>query len=623
MKKFKLIKQLDFMNCGSTCLSMIAHYHGRDYSQEFLNKVCIVGKKGVSLLNINKAAEKIGFRTLGIKVAVDKLFSNVPMPCILHWDNHHYVVAYGFSRNKIKIADPQIGKYSLSKKELLKHWQKTDQDEGLALLLEPTDSFYSNQYDDQLNYDDNTGFKNILSKVSQYKSLLYQLVIGLIAITLINLIIPFLSQSIIDQGVSKKDLSFINLILIAQLVFVFSRSIIEFIRSWILLHISTRVNISILADFLLRLMRLPLSYFDKKNTGDILQRIGDHDRIEQLMTSHSLNTLFSLINLIVFGIVLWIYSGTIFSIFFIGSLLSILWPLFFLKKRMLIDHDKFSQSANHHNHLMQLIHGMSEIKINQAETKNKWQWEKIQLGLYKVKSKLLKIEQLQQAGTILINEVKNIFVIYIAAKLVITGEITIGMLVAITYILGQLYGPIEQLLNFIPVFQDAKLSLRRLTDIQQQKEEDERNIYNIEKVSGDIVLNKVSFAYPGFAPVLRDINLTIPNNKTTAIVGESGSGKTTLLKLLLKFYTLDNGKIEIGGVDLNNIPASLLRNHVGVVFQEGYIFDDTIAANVALDNQVINYEKLDYALKMANLLDDINRLPVKVETIIGQNGQIK
>ncbi len=622
MKKIKLIKQTDTMNCGSTCLSMVSQFHGRSYSQEFLNKLCALGKKGISLLNISKAAEKIGFRTLGVKLSVEDLFSKAPMPCILHWDNQHYVVAYGASRNKIQIADPQHGKTSLNTKELLQHWKKTDANEGFALLLEPTESFHSNEYDDQIDVKDFSGFKNILSKVFLYRSLIVQLVIGLIAVTIINLIIPFLSQSLIDQGVSKKDLSFINLILIAQLVFIFSRTIIEFIRSWILLHISTRVNISIIADFLLKLMRLPLSFFDKKNTGDILQRIADHDRIEQLLTSHSLNTLFSLMNLIVFGIVLSVYSAQIFLVFFIGSLMSIIWPILFLRKRKILDAQKFGHQSDHQNYLIQLIHGMGEIKINQADTKKKWQWEKIQLGLYKVKSKLLKIEQLQQTGTVLINEMKNIFVIFIAAKLVISGEITIGMLVAITYILGQLNGPIEQLLSFIPLLQDGKLSLQRLTDIQQQKEEDESNKFNITTVSGDIRIKSLSFAYPGFNSVLKDINLTIYENKTTAIVGESGSGKTTLLKLVLKSYELDNGSIEIGNIDLQNIPASILREKCGVVFQDGFIFDDTIAANVALDGLSIDYPKLENALKIANLLDDINRLPNKVETIIGQNGQI-
>jgi ATP-binding cassette subfamily B protein len=622
MKRFKLIKQADAMNCGSTCLSMVARFYGRNYSQEFLNKLCALGKKGVSLLNISKAAEKIGFRTLGVKLSIDDLFSKSTMPCILHWENNHYVVAYKVSANKIKIADPQLGKFTLSKKELLQHWKKTDANEGFALLLEPTQLFFSNEHNDQIETQDFSGFKNIVNKVSQYKYLIIQLVVGLIAVTIINLIIPFLSQSLIDQGVSKKDLSFINLILIAQLVFIFSRTIIEFIRSWILLHISTRINISIMADFLLKLMRLPLSFFDKKNTGDILQRIADHDRIEQLLTSHSLNTLFSLMNLIVFGVVLWIYSAKIFVVFFMGSLISVMWPFLFLRKRKLLDNRKFDKQSNHQNYLMQLIHGMSELKINQAETKKKWQWEKIQLGLYKVKSKLLKIEQFQQAGTVLINEVKNIFILFIAAKLVIDGSITIGMLVAITYILGQLNAPIEQLLNFIPVLQDGKLSLQRLTDIQQQKEEDESNKFGIKSISGDIVLKDVSFAYPGFSPVLKKINLQIFENKTTAIVGESGSGKTTLLKLLLKFYQLDDGNIEIGKIDLENIPASLLREKSGVVFQDGYIFDDTIAENVALDGQDINFSKLENALKMANLLNDINRLPIKMETIIGQNGQI-
>lgn len=610
------------MNCGSTCLSMVAQHHGRRYSQEYLNKLCAVGKTGVSLLNISQAAEHIGFRTLGVKLSVDDLFSKSTMPCILHWDNQHYVVAYQVSGNKIKIADPQSGHLTCSKKQLLEHWKKTEANEGFALLLEPTQLFYSEGHEHQVEDPDYSGFKNILTKVSQYKHLILQLVIGLLAVTIINLIIPFLSQSLIDQGVSKKDLGFINLILLAQLVFVFSRTIIEFIRSWILLHISTRINISIMADFILKLMRMPLSFFDKKNTGDVLQRIADHDRIEQLLTSHSLNTVFSLLNLIVFGVVLWIYSAKIFLVFFIGSAISVAWPLLFLNTRKLLDNQKFTQQSEHQNHLMQLIHGMPELKINQAETKKKWQWEKIQLGLFQVKSKLLKTEQFQQAGTVLINEVKNIFILIIAAKLVIDGSITIGMLVAITYILGQLNAPIEQLLSFIPVLQNGQLSLQRLTDIQQQKEEDEGNQFGLTTISGDITLKGVSFAYPGFNPVLNNIDLVIPEHKTTAIVGESGSGKTTLLKLLLKFYEVDQGRIEVGEVDMQHIPASLLREACGVVFQDGFVFDDTIAENVALDARETDFVQLEHALRMANLMDDINRLPLKLDTLIGQNGQI-
>lgn len=623
MKYLKLIKQTDMMSCGPTCLAMVSKYYGRSFRQDFIETLCAIGKQGVSLFNLSQAAEKIGFRTLGVKLTTEQLLEQGDKPCILHWDNQHFVVAYKSKKNKFTIADPQHGKTTIDQNHLKKHWVKNTDQQGFALLLEPSDGFYTSHTDEQ-NTEQNKSTANIsiFHKLSQYKKLIFQLILGIFAVTLINLIIPFLSQSLIDQGVSMKDHTFIYLILIAQLVFIISRTSIEFIRSWILLHISTRVNISILADFLMKMMRLPLAYFDRKNTGDILQRIADHERIEQLLTSHSLNTLFSLLNLFVFGFVLWIYSSQIFLAFLIGSSLSLAWPLLFLKRRKHLDNDKFIQSSKHQNHMLHMIHGMPEIKINQAETKKKWQWESIQVGLFKTKSRLLMIEQSQQAGTILVNEIKNIIIIFLSAQLVISGELTLGMLVAISFILGQLNAPIDQLLSFLPVLQDAKLSFRRLTDIQNEADEDDNNPYSLQEVSGDIAIKNLSFAYPGFADVLQDITLQIPANKTTAIVGESGSGKTTLLKLLLKFYPNTSGHISYGDIDSNNIPAHILREQVGVVFQDGHVFDDTIAANVALSGEMVNQKRLIHALTMANLINDINRLPLKWNTIIGQNGQI-
>ncbi|MFC3193921.1 peptidase domain-containing ABC transporter [Marinicella sediminis] len=621
MTHFKLIKQTDMMSCGPTCLAMISQHYGRHFRQDFIETLCAIGKHGVSLFNLSQAAEKLGFRTLGVKLTTKQLAEHGDKPCILHWDDQHFVVAYKTKKNTFSIADPQYGKSRINQQQLEQHWVKNQDRQGFALLLEPTDHFYTA---DSETAEESVAAQplGIWAKLKQHKKLLIQLVIGVLAITLINLIIPFLSQSLIDQGVALKDHKFIYLILIAQLVFIISRTSIEFIRSWILLHISTRINISILADFLLKMMRLSLSYFDRKNTGDILQRIADHERIEQLLTSHSLNTFFSLINLLVFGVVLWIYSGQIFLAFVIGSTLSLTWPLLFLHRRKHLDNEKFVHASKHQNHMLHIIHGMPEIKINQAETKKKWQWEKIQVNLFNIKSRLLMLEQGQQAGTILINEIKNIVIIFFSAQLVISGDITLGMLVAISFILGQLNAPIDQLLSFIPILQDAKLSFRRLTEIQNEPDESTQNPYQVKQLTGDISISNLTFAYPGFSPVLKDITLRIPAQKTTAIVGESGSGKTTLLKLLLKFYAPDSGVIEYGGMDVEHLPAELIRNQSGVVFQDGHVFDDTIAANVALSGATIDQQKLMHALTMANLLDDINKLPLKWQTVIGQNGQI-
>jgi ATP-binding cassette subfamily B protein len=621
MMFFKAHRQTDQMNCGSTCLAMICRHHGKLFSNEFLENLCQIGRQGLSMLNLKKAAASLGFRTLGVKLTVDQFIEQAQTPCILHWENQHYVVAYKTTAKKIKIADPELGKRTLSREEFSQHWQKTTDQQGYALLLEPTDAFYQQTepgIDEQAN---NHQFANIINQLKPHRSLLWQLLMGIFAVTLINLIIPFLSQALIDQGVGQMDHQFITVILLAQLTFVFSRTVVEFIRSWILLHISTRINIAILAGFLLKLMRLPLSYFDKKNQGDILQRMGDHQRIEQLLTSHSLNTLFSLLNLLVFGVVLWIYNALVFWVFFASTVLALLWPLLFLKKRKVIDARKFQLSGDHHNFLLQLIHGMPEIKMNQADGHKITHWYQLQQKLFHSKSGLLKTEQFQQVGTVLINEVKNVLVIFLAAKLVISGQITIGTLVAITYIMGQLNGPIDQLLNFIPTLQNASLSLQRLNEIQNLETESTQPSLSAEGISGDLKVRKLNFAYPGFDPVLHDVSLTVKGGHVTALVGASGSGKSTLLKLLLKFYPPDSGGLHLGAHDYRQLSAEQLRSAVSVVFQDPFIFDDDIAANVVVNGAKADPERLTQALKMANLYDEIDRLPQKWHTVIGQNGQ--
>lgn len=624
MKNFPNYIQADSKDCGATCLKIIAKYYGKTLNIQTLRFLSETTREGSSLLNISDAGETLGFKTLGVKICLDKL-KEAPLPCILHWNKQHYVVLYKIKKDIFCISDPAIGLIEYSKEEFLKFWIGNNADqttkEGIVLLLEPTPKFHQSEFDKEEKKA--FGFQLLFKYLVPYKSFVIQLAIGLLAGSLLQLIFPFLTQSIVDVGVQNQNIHFIYLILFAQLFLFFGRTALELIRSWILLHLSTRINISLVSDFFIKLMNLPISFFDVRMTGDIMQRINDHHRIERILTTSSLSVLFSFINMIIMGGVLAYYNLKIFAVFFFGSVFYFAWITLFLKRRKELDYKRFSEVSQEQSKVIELINGMQEIKLHNAEKQKRWGWEYIQARLFRVSIKGLVLEQTQTIGSNFINELKNIIIIFLSAKLVIDGQITLGMMMAISSIVGSLNAPIIQLIEFIREAQDAKISLARLSEIHQKEDEtqQEQNQTNQIPQNNDIILKDVSFRYIGSDIVVLDnLNLTIPANKITAIVGTSGSGKTTLMKLLLKFYEPINGDVVIGKTSLKNISQKSWRNHIGSVMQEGYIFSDTIANNIAIGVDIINKDRLVYASDVANCSEFISDYPLGYNTKIGMEG---
>lgn len=609
------------MDCGPTCLRMISKYYGKHFALDTLRQKSSFSKEGVSLLGISQAAEDIGYRTAGVQLSFDQLINEATLPCIVHWGQNHFVVMTPRSTHKkIIIADPGNGIQELNKDEFIKKWSGHPQQRGVALLLEPTQLFYKQEE----QTDKRLGWGMLLQYLVQHKKYLVQIFIGLAVGSLLQLILPFLTQSIVDTGINTHNLQFIYVVLIAQLMLFFGRTAVEFIRSRILLFISTRINLSLLSGFWVKLMRLPVSFFDTKKTGDIMQRLGDHRKIESFLTGSTLNVLFSMINLVMFSVVLLLYDWHIFFIFSTGSLLYFFWIRLFLKFRRNLNYKTFHLSASENTITMQMIHGMQEIKLNNAEHLHRWQWENIQASVFKLGFKNLSLSQYQQAGGLFINEGKNIIITFFAAKAVLDGQLTLGAMMAIQSIIGQLNSPIEQLIGFVQQAQDAKISLERLNEIHQLEDEEPagKSFVNHLPVHKSIFIKNLSFTYTGAGnePVLKNINLAIPEGKITAIVGTSGSGKTTLLKLLLKFYTDYKGEINIGSGNLKYISPGVWRRNCGSVMQDGFIFSDSIAKNIAVSDESPDYQKLLHASKVANILPFIESLPLGFNTKIGAEG---
>lgn len=618
------------MDCAPACLKMIINYHGKDYSLEYLREQCYLSKEGVSLLSINDAAEDLGFRTKMAKISNEMLIEDCPLPCILHWNQEHFVVLYDIkknflSKNKVtyKIADPAHGIVNVDSQTFLNAWLTTADKKGTVLLLEPTPKFY-----DKVNIvHKSKGYKFLFRYLIPYKKKIFQLIIGMLTVSLISLIFPYLTKILIDFGVSDKNLSILTLILFSQLFLFAGSTAIEIIRSWLLLHINARVSLNIISDFLIKLLKLPIKYFDTKAVGDISQRINDHHRIEDFLTGTTLNSVFSIINIVLFTIVLGFFSSTILIIFLSLSLFGILWIFLFQKKRKELDYKRFSRNRENQDKLFEMITGMQEIKLYGSETSMRWQWERLQVKYFKLNIKSLALEQYQQVGFTFFTQLKNILISFIAAKSVINDEITLGTLLSISYIVGQTNAPLSQLVNFFKSAQDAKLSMDRLQEIHNKAGEEDEHINRIQSqqkklIHEDIVLRDLSFQYegPNSPFVLKDINLVIPKGKITAIVGSSGSGKTTLMKLLLNFYKPLYGSISIGETNLSDISPKLWRKQCGTVMQDGYIFYDTITKNIVLDGQIVDESKIENAIRIANLKDFIDELPLGFTTKIGNSG---
>jgi ATP-binding cassette, subfamily B, bacterial len=637
-KKFPFYAQHDRMDCAPSCLRMIAQYYGKSYELEYLRQICFLNRNGVSLLNLGTGAEELGFKTLMVQLPYEKLVKECPLPCILHWNQDHYVVLYDKTAKGISfirglslkseyvfsIADPAHGLVKVDEDTLLKNWLDPQNEEGIALLLYPTDEFSDKR---EISSKDRS-FSFLKKYLLPYKKSIGHIIMGMLLGSVFALLFPLLTQILVDQGVGNSDPNLVLLILIAQLFIFFGQTTIEVLRNWILLHMNSRISISIISDFLVKLMRLPISFFDIKSKGDITQRINDHNRIERFLTGSILNALFSFVTVIMFTVVLCLYSVKVFVIFIVLSTVSIFWILHFLKRRKNLDYKRFQGMSDNKNTLYEIIEGMQEIKLNNSEISRRWSWEKIQIRLYKLNIKGLTLDQYQRIGFEFINQLKNIFIIYTTATETIHGTMSIGMMLSVSYIIGQTNVPFRLIIDFFNSAQDAKLSLDRLQEVHNNKDEEKfgsksgDGATTRDFIGGDIRLDNVSFRYGGPRDpyVLRDVDLLIPDGKVTAIVGVSGSGKTTLLKLLLKFYKPNVGIITVGEGEMEDLPASRWRNQCGVVMQNGYIFSDTILNNIVLNTGEVDAHSLEMAMRIANIEEFVKSKPMGLATKIGAAG---
>lgn len=625
MKSFPHFTQHDQMDCGPTCLRMIAAFYGKHYTLNEMREISFITHLGVSMLGISMAAENLGFHTIGVQISFWQLVKEARLPCIVHWNQQHFVVVYRITQKNVWIADPFAGKIKYSKEEFCHCWLSAKEDgidTGVALLLEPTPEFYVSKDDEER--EKYNAFSFLYAYLRPYKHLIGQLLLGLLLGSMIQLMLPFLTQSIVDFGINNQNLSFIYLILIAQLMLSFSNSAVEFIRGWILLHLGTRINIALISDFLIKLMKLPMGYFDTKMTGDILQRINDHTRIQNFLTGSSLSVVFSTFNIVVFGIVLLLYNWMIFLIFMGGSVLYVAYVWLFMKKRAELDHKRFAQQSANQSTVVQLVNGMQEIKLSACEQQKRWEWERIQAQLFKVNIRSLALRQYQDSGAVLINQTKNIIITGLVASLVVRGEMTLGMMLSVQYIIGQLNSPVNDLITFARDMQDARLSMNRLGEVRDKPDEEEPTKQLIREipVGKDLRIENLSFKYDPLSefPTLDNINLEIKAGKQTAVVGMSGSGKTTLVKLLLGFYPPASGQILLGDTPLENYSIREWRKQCGVVMQDGFIFSDSIAGNIAPGVEQIDKERLRHAAEVANIHGFIAELPLGYNTKIGQEG---
>jgi len=628
MKRFPFFKQFDSMDCGPACLQMVAHYYGRFYRLETLREYSHITRQGVSLLDITHAAESIALSCHSFKCGWTELCNQISFPCIVHWEGNHFVVVYAIDlptkRGKepiVRVADPAFGRISYKKQDFMKKWQiAINNPEGIVLTLQPTEEFYSSSSEKRSFLN----FKNLFSYLTPYRKAMIFLVLLMLLGSILNLIFPFLTQAIVDVGIVDTNIHFILILFLAQLMLSIGQVGGELFSNFFMLHVANRIGISFISDFLKKLMQLPISFFDVKKVGDILQRINDNNRILSFLTGSLISITVATITFIVYGIVMSTYSFLLLGIFVLGSLLYITWVIIFLQKRRELDFQRFQIASLNQSNLIQLVSGMQEIKLNNCEKQKRWEWERIQVKLFEISNKALILGQTQQIGGVFINQIKNIIISFIAANSVVNGSMTLGMMMAIQYVLGQLNSPLAQFISFIRDAQDARMSLERLGEIYNKPDEEPVGQFKINKIPSpsDIVLKNVSFRYGGSDSkwVLRNINLTIEAGKVTAIVGASGSGKTTLIKLLLGFYLPSHGNILLGNQSLNSFSPKAWRAKCGVVMQEGFIFSDTIAHNIGVMDDIPNLNRVKYAANIANLDQFIAQLPLGIDTKIGAEG---
>lgn len=624
MARFPFTRQHDGMQCGVACMSMICRHYDKTFSISRLEKSCHVTKEGVSLKAIRDLCEEIGLDSAAGKVTVANL-ADTPLPCVLHWNQNHFVVLYKTDRNgsRFWIADPGKGKYKCSIEDMERHWVSTQsqgKEKGIAMFFEPTEKFSKNSCNPK---GESLSFRFLWGYIMQYKRYFLQILLGLLLGCVLQLIMPFLTQWIVDIGIKHRDVKLIWLILLGELMIVAGRTATDFIRRWLLLHISMRINISLVSDFFIKLLKLPMSFFDTRLMGDLLQRMGDHSRVQSFLTNQTLGVMFTILSFIVFGVVLFIYNPLIFAVFLTGSAVYALWITWFLQRRKVLDYELFEQQAANQNRTVQFVTSMQEIKLQDCEQRRRWEWEDTQADLFDVQMKSLRLQQTQEAGSIFINEVKNILITVFAATAVIDGHITLGAMLAIQYIVGQLNSPVDQLMAFVYSLQDVKISLERINEIHEAENEDKATNC-VEQFKGEhsITISNVSFKYDRHAlkNTLEDVSFHIPAGKVTAIVGASGCGKTTLIKLMLGYYPVAKGCIEIADAPIDTYNLKWLRRHCGVVMQDGVIFSESIARNIAVDDGEIDTERLESAARIACIHDYVSSLPLKYNTKIGHDG---
>ena len=627
MNKFKVERQHDSMQCGIACLQMICNYYGKEYSLDSLSKICFATTEGVSMLGISETATSLGFHVVNVKCTV-KTLTEVSLPSILHWNQNHFVVLYRVkNEKKFYIADPGKELLTYSLEEFKKHWISTNsngQDKGIAMFLETTPTFFTHKMEDNKKISEKRSFNFLFGYVKKYRKYFGQVILGLIVGSLSQLVLPFLTQSIVDVGIKNQDIGFVWLILFGQLMLTISRTAIDFIRRWLLLHISLRINISLVSDFFIKLLKLPMSFFDTKLMGDLMQRMNDHSRVNNFLTQQTLNITFAMLTFVVFSVVLFFYNKLVFAIFLLGSILYGVWMALFLKRRKLLDYELFEQQAINNNKTYEFITTIQESKLQDCEQRRRWEWEDTQAELFGVQMKSLKLQQTLEAGSIFINEVKNIIITVVAATAVIHGQMTLGMMLAVQYIIGQLNSPVEQLMNFFYSLQDVKISLERINEIHRAEDENGKNGLRTSLTDNNkgIDIEHIMFKYDPHAlrKTLDDVTIHIPKGKVTAIVGASGSGKTTLVKLMLGYYPVLEGHINIGGTDINTLNKKWWRRQCGVVMQDGVIFSESIARNIAVDDGDIDKERLLKSARIACIHDYIMSLPLKYNTKIGRDG---
>ena len=624
---FPIIHQHDSMQCGIACLQMVCKYFGREYSLDSLSKLCFATAEGVSLLGINEAANTLGLHTTCAR-STTMVLGEVPLPCILHWNQNHFVVLYKVKKGKnFYVADPGKGLVVYTLEEFKQHWISTNsngEDKGIAMFLETTPAFFTYKMQGEENIKEKRSFRFLFGYVKKYRKYFGQIILGLIVGSLLLLVLPFLTQSIVDVGIKNQDIGFVWLILLGQLMLTISRTAIDFIRRWLLLHISLRINISLVSDFFIKLLKLPMSFFDTKLMGDLMQRMNDHSRVNNFLTQQTLNITFAMLTFVVFSVVLFFYNKLVFAIFLLGSILYGAWMTLFLKRRKVLDYELFEQQAINNNKTYEFITSMQEIKLQDCEQRRRWEWEDTQADLFGVQMKSLKLQQTQEAGSIFINEVKNIIITVVAATAVIHGQMTLGMMLAVQYIIGQLNSPVEQLMNFFYSLQDVKISLERINEIHQMDDENGKEglLTSIEDKNEGIDIKNIMFKYDPHAlrKTIDDVRIHIPQGKVTAIVGASGSGKTTLIRLILGYYPVLEGTINIGNTDINKLNKKWWRRQCGVVMQDGVIFSESIARNIAVDDGDIDKERLLKAAEIACIKDYVMALPLKFNTKIGRDG---